>query len=297
MTISNCGHDENNKYNGGNAGDQTGREWCLRSWYNAKWDVVIRHPDINVRNLIADMAVKAANNDKIGYNQGKRLTFWKHLKLSGYDPSKITVACEADCSSGVGAIVKGAGYRLSNVRLQSVSENITTRSERAALQSAGFLLLSDSKYLTSDKYLLAGDILLKEGNHTVINVNNGSMVNCSNVKTPQKLIIDGVWGKATTRCVQSAFGIKVDGIVSGQGSSMININNGGLSLRSWKLGKCGSTTIRILQKKIGVSVDGYFGAKTCAALQKYLGTYVDSCVDNPSDMVRELQRRLNTGTF
>lgn len=25
--ISNCGHDENNRYSGGKAGDQTGTEW------------------------------------------------------------------------------------------------------------------------------------------------------------------------------------------------------------------------------------------------------------------------------
>ena len=38
--ISSCGHDENNKYKGGKAGDQTGTEYYLRTWYKPSygWD-------------------------------------------------------------------------------------------------------------------------------------------------------------------------------------------------------------------------------------------------------------------
>ena len=43
--------------------------------------------------------------------------------------------------------------------------------------------------------------------------------------------------------------------------------------------------------------DGYFGPDTCRALQSYLGTYADGYVDYPSNMVRELQRRLNDNAF
>ena len=32
--ISNCGHDENGRYSGGKAGDQTGTEWRVINWYN-----------------------------------------------------------------------------------------------------------------------------------------------------------------------------------------------------------------------------------------------------------------------
>ena len=37
MSISNCGHDENGKYTGGAAGDQTGTEYQVRAWYNRPW--------------------------------------------------------------------------------------------------------------------------------------------------------------------------------------------------------------------------------------------------------------------
>ena len=42
--ISNCGHDENNRYSGGKAGDQTGTEWRVINWYNRPWKCVLRHP-------------------------------------------------------------------------------------------------------------------------------------------------------------------------------------------------------------------------------------------------------------
>lgn len=296
MSISNCGSDERGYLKGGIAGDQTGKEWRIRNWYNGNWNVVLHHPDKATRNLIAEMARKAAENDLIGYDQNERLTFWKHLKASNYDPAKITVACEADCSSGVGAIVKGAGYRLGNTKMQKISSDIYTGNERAELKSAGFKERTASKYLTSDAYLFAGDILLREGHHTAINLTNGIHA-FSSTSIKGKLNIDGVWGQDTTRALQSALNTKMDGIISGQGSSMTAINKGGLLSSSWKLGNGGSLIIRALQRKVGVTVDGYFGMKTCKSLQKYLGTYIDGYVDNPSMMVKELQRRLNAGTF
>lgn len=289
MTISNCGHDENNKYVGGKAGDQTGREWYVRPWYNGKWNVVMRHPDSNVRNIIADMAEKAAKNDLVGYNQSKRLTFWQQLKQSDYKPENIAVACEADCSSGVGAIVKGAGYRLGNEVMKNINPNIYTGNERVALKAAGFKELYGSKYLTSDSYLLAGDILINEGVHTVINITNGKL-------SSGKLTIDGIWGKDTTAVLQKVLGTVVDGIVSGQDKKCMSVvNKGGLHSSSWRIGTSGSIAIKALQKKLGVVVDGYFGMNTCKALQKHLGTTVDGIVDNRSDMVKALQRNLNAG--
>ena len=174
--ISNCGHDENGRYNGGAAGDQTGTEWEVRSWYNYSggWDYMIRYPDPAVGQLIADLAREAAENDLIGYDQDERYTFWQHLKASGYRPSGITVKCEADCSSGVAAIVKAAGYLKGLAALQNVSSDCYTGNIRTALKNAGFKVYSDSKYLTSANYLLPGDLLLKEGHHICTNLTAGS---------------------------------------------------------------------------------------------------------------------------
>lgn len=172
--ISNCGHDENNKYSGGVAGDQTGTEWAIINWYNRPWKCVLRHPDASVRAKIAELAKAAASNDKIGYDQSQRGTFWTQLQKASYNPAKITTACEADCSSGVSSIVKAVGYLLNIALLKNVSASLTTSGMRAAFKSAGFTVLTDSKYLTSDAYLLEGDILLNDGAHTATNLTKGS---------------------------------------------------------------------------------------------------------------------------
>ena len=143
--ISNCGHDENGRYSGGKAGDQTGTEWQVINWYSRPWKCVLRHPNAKVRAMIASMAKAAAVNNKIGYCQSHRGTFWTNLADSNFDPAQITVACEADCSSGVAAIVKGAGYRLGIDALKKVSTACYTGNLRAALKAAGFEVLTGAK--------------------------------------------------------------------------------------------------------------------------------------------------------
>lgn len=134
---------------------------------------MFRHPDAKVRSLIAQLAIEAAKNDNIGYDQYERTTFWTQLQKVGYYPSKITTPCEADCSSGVAAIVKAVGYLLGMPALQNVSKDMYTGNERACLLAAGFEVYTASKYLTGESYLMAGDILMSSG-HTTIEVSTGS---------------------------------------------------------------------------------------------------------------------------
>ncbi len=180
--ISNSGHDENGRYSGGKAGDQTGKEWEIINWYNRPWKCVIRHPDADVREMIADLSEKAAVNNNIGYDQGQRGTYWNELVKADYNPSSIKTKCEADCSSGVMANVKAAGYLLNNARLKAVSIT-STHYMRDMLRKAGFEILTESKYLTSDKYLLRGDILLNDGHHTATNLTNGSKASAKDSQT------------------------------------------------------------------------------------------------------------------
>ena len=171
--ISNSGKDENGRYSGGKAGDQTGNEWNIINWYNRPWKCVLRHPDAAVREKIATLAEKAARNNKIGYDQNERTSYWAELVKAGYDPAKITTPCEDDCSAGVMANVKAAGYLLNNAKLKAVTIT-STHYMRNMLKNAGFEVLTASKYLTSDKYLLRGDILLNDGAHTATNLTNGA---------------------------------------------------------------------------------------------------------------------------
>lgn len=178
INVSNCGSDERSAYTGGKAGDQYGSEWSIRPWSvyrTGGWNCVLRHPDVTVRNMMADMAVQAANNDNIGYDQLQRETFWEELKKVNYVPANITTPCEADCSSGVCAIVKGVGYKLNRPELQNIPIT-STPYMRSIFASAGFEVLTDSKYLTTPNNLVTGDVMLSDLHHTNIVVTSNNSV-------------------------------------------------------------------------------------------------------------------------
>ena len=175
--ISNSGSDENGGIKGGKAGDQNGKEWRLRSWYDRPWTCVLRWPNMDVGTLIAQLGIDAALNDKIGYDQGQRDTFWKEVKKVGYLPAKIKTACEEDCTAGVNGLVHCAAYLLDIPALKAIPETgIRSSNMRKYYKAAGFKVLTDSKYLTSGKYLLPGDILLYDNHHGATNVTCGKQV-------------------------------------------------------------------------------------------------------------------------
>lgn len=192
--ISNSGHDERGKYSGGVAGDQTGTEWQLIKWYSRPWDTVFHHPDARVRQTIAELAIEAAKNNLIGYDQNQRTTFWKALEATGtFHPRDIKTACEADCSAGVAAICKATGYILGIAAMKEISPDMYTGNEKAVLKKAGFSVRTASKYLTSDAYLYAGDILLCTGHHTAINVTDGAKVTVQKYETGWNKDSTGWW--------------------------------------------------------------------------------------------------------
>ncbi len=212
--ISNSGGDERGGIHGGVAGDQTGREWNIINWYSRPWKCVLRYPNADVRKKIADLARKAANNNKIGYDQYQRMTYWTELQKVGYDPSKIKTACEADCSAGVIANVRAVGYLMNIGAFKNIGASYTGNM-RSSFKAAGFQVLTESKYLTSDKYLLEGDILLNDNAHTATNLDNGSAVSSSSTKPTNSSttkpaakktntqiaqeVIDGKWGTGNDR--------------------------------------------------------------------------------------------------
>lgn len=166
VKIGHASIDENNKAKGGSAGDQTTKEVCTRTWYNKPWTCVIRPDDSAKAEKIAKAMEQACANDKIGYDQGQRTTLYTQAKAVNWDISKITTACECDCSSLVAVCVNAAGI--------AVSKDIYTGNQKTALANTGaFTVLTDSKYITMAKYLKRGDILLGAG-HTAIVLTDGA---------------------------------------------------------------------------------------------------------------------------
>nr|DAU32105.1 MAG TPA: protein of unknown function (DUF1287) [Caudoviricetes sp.] len=163
--ISNSGSDERGRYTGGRPGDQTGREWAIIPWYSRPWTHVLRYPNPTAARQIASLAIAAASNDNIGYNQDTRYTYWELLQKANYNPSAISVPCAADCSAGVIANTKAAGHLLGIAALANLGASYTGDMVRG-FRAAGFQVITDPSYLNSFEKLQPGDILLYEGHHT-----------------------------------------------------------------------------------------------------------------------------------
>lgn len=86
--------------------------------------------------------------------------------------------------------------------------------------------------------------------------------------TPDKLVVDGEWGPATTKALQRSLGVTVDG-------------------------ELGPETYRAWQKALGVPVDGEMGPQTRKAYQTAIGATPDGEVG--PETVRKLQEFLNAG--
>ena len=172
VRIGHASIDENGKATGGAAGDQNSKEVLIRDWYSKPWNVLLRpvRPEVAEKSAVACEA--ACANPNIGYDQYGRNTLYAKAKAVGFDLAAIDTACECDCSSliHVCAIAGGAG-------LTYGSNGHTTRTMVKEFVASGeYVKLTGSEYLASSKLLKRGDILVKEGSHTVMVLDNGAGV-------------------------------------------------------------------------------------------------------------------------
>jgi hypothetical protein len=182
--ISNCGSNENGKTTGGKAGDQTGKEYRVISWYSRPWKCVLRFPDPKVGEEIARISEAAAKNDNVGYCQTHRRTYHDALKAANWNPAAIKKPVETDCSASTLANIIAAGHKCGIAALKQINPDGYTGNMRAALKKAGFTVLTDNKYLTSSDYLLPGDILLNDNAHAAVNLTAGPKAKAAAVTTP-----------------------------------------------------------------------------------------------------------------
>ena len=169
VRIGHASIDENGRATGGTAGDQTGKEVVIRDWYNKPWNVLLRPVRSELAEKSAAACEAACENPSIGYDQYGRNTLYAKAKAVNFDLAAITEPCECDCSSlmHVCAIAGGAN-------LFYGSNGHTTRTMvREFVASGDYEKLTDSRFLSSDRYLKRGDILVKEGSHTVMVLDDG----------------------------------------------------------------------------------------------------------------------------
>jgi hypothetical protein len=220
VTIGHASIDENGKVSGGTAGDQTGKEVCTRSWYANSWSVLLRPTTTALAEKLATACEAGCKNDKIGYDQYQRNTLRTQAKAVNWDLSKITTACETDCSAFMTVCLECAGVNVDS--LYTSGNAPVTQTMRTKFVGTGrFTALTDSKYLTSDAYLKRGDILVKESGHTAMVLSNGSKVS----------------GTGTTTATTTTTTTKVDVAKSGPDKSLagiytVTVKDSGLKLRS-----------------------------------------------------------------
>ena len=168
IRIGHASISENGSVNGAK-GDSTGKEVCVREWYAKPWDFVAIHPEAAVREKHAQAVEAACRNDNIGYGQGDRNTLNTLAKSVNYDLSKVG-KCNCDCSSlqNVAAVASGAAG------VTYGSNGWTTSTMKAALQKAGYKIITDRAYLDSAAYCVRGAIYVKSGSHTVCGLDNGA---------------------------------------------------------------------------------------------------------------------------
>lgn len=107
--------DENGKIAGGIAGNQNGKELNTCNVYyspSKPWLFSVVPLNEEVRAEINRQSKAGVKNPYIGYDQYQRNTILIQAKKVGWDLSKITVACECDCSSFLAAVMICAVYKV-----------------------------------------------------------------------------------------------------------------------------------------------------------------------------------------
>ena len=253
--------DENGKAHGGQAGDQNSREGSTQNWYlHSKGWRVYRAKNPSVAERIAQCMERACKNNKIGYDQYQRHTLYKAAEPLGFDVSKVTKACETDCSALVRVCCAFAG-------ITSLPESFRTGNMPSNLNKTGaFTELTGSKYQSQSTYLGRGDILVTKTNgHTVVVLSNGSKYEGTVAQSKPDALGDRIL----------KYGCEGEDVKLMQ-EMLLKL---GYDLGSWgcdgDFGDCTELALRAFQKAAKVEVDGECGPITLAALEKAVDALMD----------------------
>lgn len=237
VRIGHASIDERGKITGGNAGDQTGKEVCIRSYYLNNWRYVVRAKDPQIAEAMAKACEIGCKNDNIGYSQSDRNSLYKALQNNNFNIANVG-KCNTDCSAFMVACAITGGIKELNYK----SNAPTTSTMYSAFRATGrFDIYTDAKYLLSDKYLRRGDILISPGRHTVMVLDNGTFPTLkrgsrgNEVKILQSALnatglyaleIDGIFGELTEIAVkdyQKKHNLIIDGICGKQTRGALRI--------------------------------------------------------------------------
>lgn len=154
---------ENGQLEGGQPGDQNGRECMIEQWYlHPKGWYVLRPMNYAKGELMAQDMVYLCNNPNIGYSYWDNShTLYDEAVQVGFDCSRVTTPCDTNCSRGVRVCALYAGYNI---------PDFYTGNEISVFTATGeFILLTADIYCEIPDNLQVGDILVtKTKGHTAI---------------------------------------------------------------------------------------------------------------------------------
>ena len=160
ILIGHACSNENTEITGGKAGDQTGREVRINTFFDGQtWQTLYRCKDANKAKAIGKYMADACKNDNIGYDTGStRYTCWDEA-MKIHSLSGITKKVNTDCSQLMCICVNLAGIPLDKYLWTAIEDQL--------LMSTGqFIKITDQNILRGNG-LCTGDILLRSG-HTAI---------------------------------------------------------------------------------------------------------------------------------
>lgn len=191
VMIGQASIDERGKITGGQAGNQSGWELNIRTWYANGWTLVLRPKRREIARKMVLACRAAIANPHIGYDQYQRNTLRYFAKLARWLLDKITDDCETDCSALMAVCAEAAGVNMEPAYTAG-NAPATFQMRQQWAKTGEFEILTDKKYLTSPDYLLEGDVLVNESRHTVMVLSDGKFAEEEReVVEKSKMIIDG----------------------------------------------------------------------------------------------------------
>lgn len=162
---------ENGRVTGGKKGDQTGKEVKVGNYYDFGQNKVIRFRSVSRGRKMAEIAKYIANDNKVGYNQSDRNSFFNACKKYKWNWTKVKNAiksgkfpkCNTDCSSFYATCVNLV-YGKEKLASDCTTSNLVYRT--AVKNKTNFKLTPNFP----PKKWKKGDAPIKDGKHIIINV-------------------------------------------------------------------------------------------------------------------------------
>lgn len=189
IKIGHVSIDENGTISGGKVGDQTGKEICVREWYNKHWNVYLECTAPALAEKAAKYMEQICADPNYGYDQSQRWTGYNAILKNG---GKVAGAKGGfDCSSLVIACYILAGLKIK-------PEGYTGNIKNILLATGKFKVYIEAAYLTSGIYAKRGGIYLLEGHHVVMALEDGE----GNKKNPYKKPLTTVTKKSLENVIR-----------------------------------------------------------------------------------------------